>query len=354
MLVGVTTMLHSAVIVPADHPYIQYFGRWDKSDPLHPRHSWPGVYVYLEFTGTSIAIRMADNADYFNVYVDGEFRRVVHGDKSTEETYTLAEGLQPGAHRLLLTKRNFAFGKVFDIAGFVVDDGATLGFPPEPPDRKIEFIGDSFTAAEGNEATKVTMPWEETFPVTNIDLGFAPLVAKHFGAQYHTICRSGSGMVCDWQGNEELAIPRLFDRTLMEEPYPKWDFASWIPELAVICLGLNDHSGLKASGLKDASANVPPEKSAQFRAGYHDFVGLLRLIYPGVKILAVAPHDDWVRANVRQVVKEENAAGYKDVFYTEFDYFEGGYVNNGHPNVATHRKIADQIIEGIEKIGVFK
>jgi hypothetical protein len=31
----------------------------------------------------------------------------------------------------------------------------------------------------------------------------------------------------------------------MEAPEPKWDFKQWTPDLVVICLGLNDYSGLK-------------------------------------------------------------------------------------------------------------
>jgi hypothetical protein len=111
-----------------------------------------------------------------------------------------------------------------------VDEGAALFPPPPEPVRKIEFIGDSFTAAEGNEATVAEMPWEEKKPVTNIDRGFAKIVAAHFSAQVHTTCRSGIGMVCDWRGDRETAMPKYFNRTLMESPEPRWDFSGWIPD----------------------------------------------------------------------------------------------------------------------------
>ncbi|MCI0697617.1 hypothetical protein L0337_37130 [candidate division KSB1 bacterium] len=38
------------------------------TDPLHPKHSWPGVQIYAEFTGTSVGVRMADDSYYYNVY----------------------------------------------------------------------------------------------------------------------------------------------------------------------------------------------------------------------------------------------------------------------------------------------
>jgi hypothetical protein len=71
-------------------------------------------------------------------------------------------------------------------------------------------------------------------------------------------------------------------------------------------------------------------------------------------MLAVAAHPDWIRTNVRQVVDEEIAAGRHDIYYAQFDYFQKGYVANGHPTVDTHRKIAAQIIRTIETMPIFK
>jgi hypothetical protein len=238
---------------------------------------------------------------------------------------------------------------MFAFSGIILDSSATL-LPPSPkPPRKIEFIGDSFTAAESNEAKEQTLPWEARFPVTNIDKGFAPAIARHFAAQYITTCRSGSGMVCDWQGNPNESIPNRFDRTIMEASEPKWDFNRWIPEVVVICLGLNDHSGLR-----NKNGVVTDDKSALFRKTYHDFLGTIRRVYPHVTIVAVAAFPVWIRTNVKQVVDEEKASGTQDIYYTRFDEFPGGYVANGHPTVATHQKMAAQIIEAMESFHLFR
>jgi hypothetical protein len=341
-------MLQSAHFVPANNPFIQYYGRWDMTDSLHPRHSWPGVYLSAEFSGTSIGIRMSDSINYYNVYIDGKFLKVFHGTISGETDYKLADNLENSHHTLLFSKRNIVFDAVFSVSGLLLDEDADLFPPPAKPTRKIEFIGDSFTAAESNEATVQQLEWEARFPVTNIDKGFAPIIARNYHAQYHTICRSGSGMVCDWQGNVDASIPKRFDRALMESHKPKWDFALWIPDLVVICLGLNDHSGLR-----NKNGEVSDEKSAIFRKGYHDFLTTVRTVYPGVKILAVAAFPEWIQKNVRQIVKEENENGKREIYYMHFDDFPGGYVANGHPTVETHQKIAGQIIDAIEKNKIF-
>ncbi len=341
-------MSYSKHFIPANNPFIQYYGRWDMTDSLHPRHSWPGVYLSAEFSGTSIGVRMTDRINYYNVYIDGKLLKVFHGTMFGEADYMLADSLEKTHHTLLLSKRNIVFNAVFSVSGLLLDEDADLFLLPEKPKRKIEFIGDSFTAAESNEAAVQQLEWEARFPVTNIDKGFAPIIARYFHAQYQTICRSGSGMVCDWQGKTEAAIPNLFDRALMEAREPKWNFKQWKPDLVVICLGLNDHSGLK-----EKDGTVTEEKSAVFRKGYRDFLMTLRTAYPGTAILAVAAYPEWIQNNVKQIVDEEQQSGRKDIFYAHFDDFPGGYVANGHPTVETHQKIASQIIDTIEKYKIF-
>ena len=352
ILLQITAMnipVYGFTFVPADNPYIQYFGRWDMNNPLHPEQSWPGVYIKASFSGSTIGVRMDDNVNYYNVYIDGKLYCVFHGAEAGEQDYIIARDLSKGKHVLRFGKRNTSFGRVFTFSGLLLEDGERLFKLPAKSSKKIEFIGDSFTVAEGNQAVLPEMRWEDKFEVTNIDEGFAPLIAKHFNAQYHITARSGIGMVCDWQGNFDISMPHYFDRTLMERPEPKWDFSKWIPQLSVICLGLNDMSGLKG---KDTT--ISDSNSALFRKGYLKFINTVRSVYPGVKILAVAAYPEWIRQNVRRVVDKEKEEGHNDVYYSQFDYFPGGYAANGHPSVATHKKMAGEIIKSIEEYGLMK
>ena len=130
-----------------------------------------------------------------------------------------------------------------------------------------------------------------------------------------------------------------YDRTLMEERGPKWDFSGTRPELVVICLGLNDFSGLKGG-----DGQVSEARSAEFRAAYHRLIALVRGHVPRAKIVALAAFTPWLREHIGQVVREERDAGKSDVHYAQFDRFPGGYVADGHPTVETHRKMAEQVI----------
>ncbi len=117
----------------------------------------------------------------------------------------------------------------------------------------------------------------------------------------------------------------------------------------VICLGLNDYSGFGGW-----NGPVSAENRALFKSRYHEFISRVQDLYPGVKILAVAAHVELLQTLVSEVVREEKEAGNSGVFYTWFPYYTGGYVNGGHPNVATHHKIADRLIAAIDSIDAWE
>ena len=344
-IVLTTISLHASTSISANHPSIQYFGRWDFSDSLAPTHSWPGVYIYAEFEGTSIGVKMNDNYCYYNVIIDDTITSVFHPTQSGVSNYTVASGLAAGHHSILLTKRNETTQAKYSFNGFVLDDGKTLLQPQSKPVRKIEFIGDSYTSASGNEYTKSDKPTDDS-PITNIYEGFGPITARHYGAQYQMTSQAGFGLLLDWQANYGNNIPDKFDRTLCYWNLPKWDFEQWIPNLVVIGLGLNDHSGFLIS-----SSIVSEENNLAFKTKYHSFITKIRTVYPGVKILAVAAHDAWIQQTVSEVVSEEKASGKNDVFYTYYPYYgDSAYVYGGHPTIATHHLIADRLISAIDTI----
>ena len=337
---GFSSLLAS-VDIPANDPNIQYYGRWDFSDTLAPSHSWPGVYIYARFEGSSIGVKMADNFCYYNIIIDRTARADFHPTVSTVTTYMLATGLAEGLHTIRIEKRNETTWAKFSFHGFVLDDGRILQAPDRALQRRIEFIGDSFTSASGNEYDKPDKPAEDA-PLTNISEGFGPITARHFNADYMMTSRSGYGMVMDWQGSRSGSLPGIFGQTHIHTAVPPWDFTKWIPNLVVIGLGLNDYSGF---GGWNGPINAGNRQL--YKDEYHRFIGTVRDLYSGVKILAVAPHVAWLQQVIAEIVNEENSAGNGDVYFASYPYYEGGYVYDGHPSVATHHKIADELIKAI-------
>jgi hypothetical protein len=338
------TILFAQDTIPANNSYIQYYGRWDMSDPTQPTHGWPGVYVTAVFQGTSIGVITDDNACWYNVIIDDTLTKKFHGTVYGKNAYTLVSGLKDTVHTILFTLRGETSWTKFGFYGFLLDHGKTLVAPPAKPTRKIEFIGDSYTSASGNEYTGTDAAPSDS--LTNIYLGFGPIVARHFGAQYMMTSRGGIGLVLDWQGVYGDCMPNCYDRTLYYSTTPQWDYSQYVPNLVVVCLGLNDYSGWGGYSAQ------PSDQCAQYyRTKYHDFIATIMGVNTGAKILCVAPNGiEWLSTNIKQVVQEEQAAGHTNVLYGAFPYLNGTYVNSGHPSVTQHQQIADTLISIINTI----
>ena len=343
-IVLVVHVAHSSNTIPANNPYIQYYGRWDFSNPLAPTHSWPGVYLYAEFEGTSIGIITDDNFSYYNVFIDDTVVSIFHGTKGGVNFYTLVSSLLDGHHRILLTLRNETNWTKFSFNGFILDDGKNLLPPPDKPVKKIEFIGDSYTCSSGNL-------WTDNNPAPSGDYtdayeGFPSITARHYGTQYMVSGRGGFGLVLDYQGNYSNNLPSIFNRTLVYTPSPAWDFSQWSPNLVVICLGLNDYNGW--GGYNGA---IDSDKANLFRQRYHEFLSTIMDVYPFAKILTVAANDIlWLKQQISSVFSEENAMGHTNISYTFFPYYSGHYVNSGHPDVYAHHQISDKLVAAIDTI----
>lgn len=323
----------TGVVVRPDDPSIRYEGRWDRSDPARPRASWPAFALETGFTGSAIAVRMDDAENFYQVEIDGRPHGVVRGRKGGRAV-VLAKGLTAGRHQLRLSRRNISFERPTRLDGFVLDRGERLLPVPHPARIKIEFIGDSYTAAEGNEATAPTLAWKEKYPVTNSSQGFAAMIGRAFDADIVTICRSGSGVLCDYLGNREAPMTERYDRALMEQEAPLWDFSQWTPDVVVVCLGLNDFSGLKRP-----DSTVSDKDAEAFRKAYRLLLEKVRGHHPRAEIIAVAPFYPWLREQIGEIVREDGR-----LHYAQFDEFPGGYVADGHPTVETHRKMAAQLV----------
>jgi hypothetical protein len=334
-------------VIPASDSKIQYYGRWDLTNPNAPTHSWPGVYIYAEFEGTSIGIMTDDNFSYYNIFIDGTLQPIFHGTQSGVNTYKVASGLTDTHHSILITIRCETNWIKYAFNGFVLDDGKNLLTPAATPQKKIEFIGDSYTVASGNLWTDNNAApsgdWTDNYE------GFGSIVARKYNAQYMISARGGWGMVQDYLGNTGGNIPDNYDRTLVYTSTPKWDFSKWIPNVVVICLGLNDYSGWNGYSIP-----ISQDNSNLYRTKYHQFLSTVMDYYPGAKFVCIAPNDlDWIKTNVSQVVSEEKAKGNKNVFYTYFPYYNGDYVNSGHPDAIADSKIADVIAATIDTINAW-
>jgi hypothetical protein len=349
----------------ADNPCIQYFGRWDRSNPKQPVGNWGPLAVTASFTGTSCTLNLIDEqltatsipgtGNYYQVSIDGGPFTVV--PSSSMMTYPVASGLAAGTHTIALVRRTESkFGKT-TFLGFTLDSGATLALPPAPPAHKVELFGDSISAGLANEDSG---PWDNT--TENGYMAFGPQVARLLEAEWRVEARGGGAFYDTW-----LPMVPFFDKTFgptdnQMAPDPgavEWDFAQWQPDVYILALGTNDWS-----------ATQPHIDESSYETFYQTFLTSLRKWYPKTEIFCLAPFQDadqmtgdpaggapWDEArtyiahavmtfgdaHVHAVipVMGNAASGYTGEWITHpGDYVSGDYT---HPNISGDTKIAAKL-----------
>jgi lysophospholipase L1-like esterase len=320
--------------VEADHPLIRYTGRFDFSDPKAPSFDWPGTTIEAAFEGRSIAIRLEDGNNDYNVSVDGQPATVL---RTTAETvYALAQGLPEGRHTVRLTRRTEPGWGEAVFQGFLLEPGRRLVELPPRPERRLLFIGDSFTAGYGNEGQLGCTFSRET---QNIERTYAVLVSQELGAEYEILAKSGRGVVRNYgeaTPTSPKPMPAYFSQAKAEQQQPAWDFRRWIPHAVIINLGTNDFS---------TEPHPPREVFAQ---GYEALIADVRRAYPEVPIFCVAgprmkePASAYLQAIVERQRARDGGRTHLALLQDNLE-MPKDFGCDKHPSVTGHRKMADQL-----------
>jgi hypothetical protein len=162
------------ILVTPDQPEIIYTGRFDFSDKLKPVFMYSGCAIKTIFTGTSVELIMKDDSlrNMFTVILDDSLF-VITANRS-DSTYLLADSLRDTRHSLEIYKRTEWHGGNTTFLGFRLDHGSKL-YKPEIKERRIEFIGDSYTCGYGNEGLSQTENFK--YETENNYLSFGAIAA---------------------------------------------------------------------------------------------------------------------------------------------------------------------------------
>jgi hypothetical protein len=324
---------------PANHPFIQYTGRIDISNPKLPRFWQPGVYIETKFAGTDCYIIVTDENlwgvkhNYLEIVVDGKPVRLQ--TKSMKDTITVGKGLQEGVHSLLICKNTEAnIGSL----GLVGIRCRKLLKPSPKPARKIEFIGNSITCGTGSDESVIPCGkgvWEDQH---NAYMSYGAITARTLKAQYHLSAVSGIGLMHSCC-NMDIIMPQVFDKINMRNDTVKWKFIKYQPDVVTVCLGQND-------GIQD---------SAIFCNNYITFIKQLRSHYPAAQIICLtSPMADallmaFMKKTIAAVVAAVKANGDSHVhsYFFSAQYYKGC---DGHPSLDEHQQIAIELTAAIKKI----
>ncbi len=322
--------------ITPDNSNIAYLGRFDLSSPAKPVFMYSGCAIRTAFDGTSVELILKDDSlrNMFTVIIDDSL--FVLTANRADSTYLLASGLPEKRHNLEIIRRTEWHGGNTTFLGLKIDRGGKL-YQPVVKERKIEFIGDSYTCGYGNEGKSV----EEHFAyeTENNYLSYGAITARALDAEYVAVCRSGIGIVQGYGGGRDFTMPAHYDEVILNSS-AKWDYSLYQPQLVVINLAGNDLS--------------VPLDSAEFVNAYVAFLKRVRANYPGATIVCIAgPSSDnakWVTwRNLMHGVVNQFGTMDQAIHYFEFSTMEL-HGSDWHPNVEEHQKMAGELTAFLKEL----
>ena len=307
-------------------------------------HQWPGVYFESRFKGPSVTVRLKDDANKLDIYIDGTLI-------DTETKPGIGDinfgPLADSEHTIRLEIRTESQDHAALFSGFFVPDASNV-LPAPDVAREIEFIGDSYTVGYGNTSTKRECSQDEIWATTDTQLAFGPLTAKHFAADYRINAVSGRGMVRNYNGglpDETLRTYYPYGMTLhgISAPAAPQD---WQPQIIVIGLGTNDFSTPLNPGEKWPTRDA---LHADYESSYVAFVKSLRASNPKAFFILMATDqaDGEIQAEVRKVIAAVKAGGDDRIDFVPMNGLSFGGCD-WHPTTADDQAVAKTLTAFID------
>jgi hypothetical protein len=343
-------------------PHVQYIGRFDKSDPAHPRCAFEGCRIIARFSGTEVSATMRELFYDWMEGAPGEWDVIVDGQltpkivmTATDTKYVLATGLPPGNHTIELYRRSEPQTGITTFSGFDFG-GGTLLQPPPRRTRHIEIIGDSSSAGFGIEGVGHTdangrCPYpDHAAKWENFHKAYGALLGDIFNAEVFGSALSGLGIYKNGWVLDNDTLPVMFLRTIPPDDTSVWNFNEWKPNVVIVMAGGNDFTIGKPY-------DTGPATLEQFTGAYRDFAAKLRSVYPLAHlVLTVSPTTDddnppdhhtrtYIETGANTVVTERNAKGDAKVWFFEPIKAVDSEMTAcyGHGSPEYHQRVASEI-----------
>lgn len=287
------------------------------------------------------------------IYLNGE--RVIDDLLTTpEKIYTIFEGTEPREAVVSVVKLSETA-----MSCLAIREIRTDGTIRPTPDRKlfVEFVGDSITCGYGVDDEDP----DHVFSTATEDVtkAYAYRTAKKLGVDYSMVSISGYGIISGYTGDgtkiPAQTLPPYYDKLGFSyggfgEKKPQnceWDFSGREPDVIVINLGTND----------DSYCGDDPERQAEYRAGYVEFLKKVRKNNKNAKILcALGIMGDRLFPSVETAVetyKKETGDENLETLHLTPQRPEDGFTANWHPTSVTHEKASNQAAEKLrEMLGI--
>ena len=332
------------LIIGHNNPKLQYTGRIAHTDSAAVLY-WPGSAIRIDFEGTEVQAMLKDEKgeNYYYVIVDSTDISKFKPDSAVKKLYTLVSHLRPGKHSLQLVKlTEAADGNTLFYYFGLQHDGVVLN-PPPPPQRKIEFYGNSITcgyAVEDEYGDSKEPKYRNNY------LSYAAITARHYNAEAHYIAKSGIGLMLSWF---PIIMPEMYSRLNPSDSNSKWDFSQFTPQIVVINLLQNDSWLIKKHDFTQFKARfgtTTPDE-AQIINAYKSFITTIRSKYPRASIICALGSMDatkegspWPGYIQKAVTQLKDPA----IYTCFFPYIH----TNRHPKIKEQEAMADTLTHFID------
>lgn len=319
-----------------------FFGRWDRRKPDRAVTVNSGSYVRARFSGARLdaTFDLALNQPKCTCTKDGSYPTIAWriDDGAWQEaelaaTVTLAQGLAPGSHSVLLMVRGLdehqsrwtpPLVASVTFTGFA---SAKLERPLRSwtkPRLTMEFLGDSITEGvivnEGRAGVLPGIPF--TWPwLADARRSYAAQTALSLEAEWRQVGFGATGLVHGGSGGAPGALA-AFDFFYAGCPRDTWQ-----PDVVVINQGTND----------------PP--SPEYTGLYRQYLALIRKAYPKAKLVALRPFNGSHGDDINAAVAACNAAGDTKVYYLDS---AGWYSGPVHPNGEGSAALAEKLVRALK------
>jgi lysophospholipase L1-like esterase len=320
-------------------------------------HQWPAVYFEAAFTGDSVLLKFDDTLNEYRLFIDD--REPITFAQPGSGVFRVS-GLPRTVHKLRLEKVTESIEGVGAFQGFYVGKGGKAGLST-PRKRQIEFIGDSGMAGYGVRSLKRECTKQEVRLLSDTQISYPALTAKHFGADYQVNAYSGRGVIRNYDGAEPGGeMPTLYPYSLYNRS-ERYADPKWRPQIIVVGLGANDIS----TPLKPGERWQTTEAFAQdFVQSYTAFLSQLQarnpraalvIVWPGIEEASnpqIAKHAQLARTMVEA---EANKLGFRSTSFlapddlsTADDLKFDNAACDYHGSIQDHQKLTSWITKFLE------
>lgn len=309
-------------------PNIKYIGRWDTPiDSTYSNSYWGGTYLRVNFTGTTVKVKLADTACMAVQIDNGDFTRYDYVSGTVDLT---PKPLTNGTHTLIVVAKYGAEELKFQ--GLVLDPGCTTQAAPSK--KIIEFIGDSITAGYAAGPNSMFESISDYAWLTGESLGCDHTQIAYTGITLSTgYYYSGSPL----PGMEDAYFklkPINYATSTATDYSPDWDFNKYTADAVVVNLGTNDAW---------VSPTVP---SSTFESKYTNFLANVRVKYPNAQIFVMKTFGSYYTTETLNALNARINAGDAKVHYIDTTgwLISSDFADGAHPNQTGHQKITDKLV----------